>query len=128
MSRAPDLPDAPVRVLLIEADDRTLRSHTEILMLAGYEVVPTPGLPPADELSGADVIVADVVFMPILQTRRLDAELIVITDDAKAGVTACLCGAADWIPLNSSGVYLTEAVRTAVTPPRFGAGFRDSPA
>jgi hypothetical protein len=103
-------------VLLVESDVDRMRSHTSILMLAGYDVVPTPGIPLADDLTSADVIVTDVEFLPILQNRHLRAEVIVVTDDAKAGVTACLCGAADWIPSHSAGVYLTEAVRGALGP------------
>jgi len=91
-----------------------LQSHTSILGLAGYDVIPTPGIPLADDLMSADVIVTDIEFLPILQNRHLKAELIVVADDAKAGVTACLCGAADWIPAQSSADYLTEAVRNAI--------------
>ena len=102
------------RVLLVESDGDARRAHEVALVTAGYEVSSTPAIPPADEFSDADVVLVELPYFELLPSHFIDSEVIVLTDDVKAGVLACLCGAADWVPVNSDASYLRDAVRDVV--------------
>lgn len=99
------------RVLLIESDEDRRRTHEVALVMAGYEVSSTPAIPPADELSSADVVLVDVEYFELLPNQFINSDVIVMTDDLKAGITSCLCGAAEWVPVSSNAARLRDAVR-----------------
>jgi hypothetical protein len=81
----------------------------------GYQVVAVPTLPASAEVGSADVILADYPTFQVLQHDHHQGQVVVVTDDVKVGVTACLCGASDWVPVSGASDYLTEAVKDAAT-------------
>jgi hypothetical protein len=101
-------------VLLIESDCDRRSCHQAALEDAGYRVIALPGVVSHEELTEADVILADHPAFECLQRFPGGGNVIVVTDDVKIGVTACLCGPLDWVPVNGAADYLTEAVRDAV--------------
>ena len=103
--------EVPTRVLLIESDEDRRRTHEVALVTAGYEVSSTPAIPPADELSSADVVLVDFEYFELLPNQFINSEVIVLTDDVKAGITSCLIGAAEWVPVSSDAARLRDAVR-----------------
>jgi hypothetical protein len=60
----------------------------------------------------ADVVIADEASYEWLQSQPTDTEptFIVLTDDVRAGVTACLSGAADWTLVGGDAGYLLAVV------------------
>lgn len=110
-----DLSHSPTHVLLVEADSNSRSLHTAALERAGYHVVAVPTLPPSEEVVSADVILADYPTFQVLQHDHHRGQIVVVTDDVRAGVTACLCGASDWVPMSGASDYFTEAVKEAVT-------------
>jgi hypothetical protein len=83
-----------------------------VLRTAGYDVTATAGLPSPQEVSAADLIVADEASYQWLQSQPTSFEptFIVLTDDVKVGVSACLAGAADWTPIHGDVAYLLDVV------------------
>ncbi len=103
-------------VLLIEADLDARDRHEEALRAAGYEVCAIAACPDADDLSRAALVLSDIPSFNWLreQPGRGLPLTVVLTDDERAGVTACLCGAADWVPVDSDPAYLVDAVDGAL--------------
>lgn len=99
-------------LLLVEADPCARREHESALRTAGYSIAATAGLPSALEARAADVIIADEASYQWLQSQPIAsaATFIVLTDDVKVGVTACLSGAADWTPVGGHVAYLLDVV------------------
>lgn len=110
-----NLSRGPTHVLVVEGDSDSRSMHAAALERVGYEVVAVPTLPPSAEVGSADVILADYPTFEALQHDRYPGPIVVVTDDVRAGVTACLCGAADWVPVNAASDYVTEAVKDAAT-------------
>jgi hypothetical protein len=104
--------DSRTHLLLVEADPSARAHHTSALRTAGYEVAATGGLPSAEQVGEADVIIADEAAFVWLQSQPTDVEptFIVLTDDVRAGVTACLSGAADWTLVGGDVGYLLAVV------------------
>jgi hypothetical protein len=98
------------RVLLIEADSNTRVEHADVLQRAGYQVREVAGLPANEELEGAELILADPISFEWLRAHTVEGRVVVMTDDLKVGITACLCGAADWVPVHSPREYLLDIV------------------
>lgn len=116
----PSPPATPV--LLIEANLDARDRHEEVLRAAGYDVCAIAACPDTGELSRAAMVLSDVPSFHWLQEQRARRlpPTVVITEDERAGVTACLCGAADWVPVESDAAYLLGAVDGALrsTPER----------
>jgi len=106
---------AKTRLLLIEADLTLRAERAAVLEGAGYLVRQVAGLPAAEELAETDVILADPISFEWLREHNVAAPIVVLTDDLKAGIAACLCGAADWVPLRGRQEYLLDAVREITT-------------
>jgi hypothetical protein len=113
MLRAPtETSPSPTLLLLIEADLSARSRHEKALQAAGYVVLACGACPDEDELHLAAVVLSDIASFHWLQeqnARRLPPT-IVVTDDEKAGVTACLCGAAAWVPTYSDDAYLVDTL------------------
>lgn len=107
--------DESTRVLVIEADSTTRIEHAAALERAGYQVREVAGLPADEELEGAELILADPISFEWLRDHRVEGRVVVVTDDLKAGITACLCGAADWVPVHSPREYLLDVVHDVAT-------------
>lgn len=103
------------RLLLIEANPDTREDHASALRTAGYDVTAIAALPSLHEVSAADLIMADEASYDWLrdQPTALYPAVIVLTDDVKAGVSACLAGAADWTPVRGDMGYLLDVVSEA---------------
>jgi hypothetical protein len=104
--------DSPPHILLIEADPDAREHRAELLRTAGYAVAASGSLPSLVDANEADVIIADEPSFQWLQDQPTERErtFIVLADDVKAGVTACLCGAADWTPRGGDGGYLLSVL------------------
>src|SRR5687767_8786719 len=100
--------DSWTHLLLVEADPCARSHHASVLRTAGYKVTATGGLPSTHQLGVADVVIADEASFEWLQSQPTDTEptFIVLTDDVRAGVTACLSGAADWTLVGGDAGYL----------------------
>ena len=107
--------DITTRVLLVEADPDTREHHRATLSGAGYDVASIAALPSPDQLTTADLIIVDESAFDWLSVQQLQHEpnIVVLTDDVKRGVEACLCGAVDWIPARADKDYLVGAVKQA---------------
>jgi hypothetical protein len=44
--------------------------------------------------------------------------LVALAGDARGGVTACLCGAAAWVPAQGDGEYLLDTIDGVLHPTR----------
>ena len=103
-------PHAPV--LLIEVDSYARLRHEVALRLAGYHVRAFTECPGPVDLYYAGLVLADVPSFELLRTqsdRRLPP-IVVLSDDDRAGVTACLHGAAAWAPARGLTDYLVDTV------------------
>ena len=107
--------DGRTRILLIEADCDARAAHAAVLARAGYQVREVAGLPADEELDGTELILADPISFEWLRDHTVEGRVVVMTDDLKVGITACLCGAADWVPLHSTSEYLLDIVHDVAT-------------
>jgi hypothetical protein len=97
-------------VLLIEVDMDARAKHEHALRAGGY-TVQSAACPEQTEVDQAAVVLADVPsFHWLRETARHLPPTLVVTNDEKAGVTACLCGADAWAPVASDDGYLIAAV------------------
>lgn len=103
-------------LLLIETDPPLRGEHASVLERAGYVVHQVAGLPADEEMAEADLILADPISFEWLRERKFQDPIVVLTDDLKVGIAACLCGAADWVPLRGGQEYLLDVVRELTTP------------
>jgi hypothetical protein len=114
----PHLSPDETPVLLIESDLDARERHERALRAAGYPVLAFSDPPDDDGFSHAAVLLSDVASFHWLQARQIPRlpPIIVLTSDDKAGVTACLCGAASWVPVDSDDAYLVDALTGVVRP------------
>jgi hypothetical protein len=111
-------PSTAKTVLLILELDPDARSHHEaVLDAAGYTVVSLSGLPDEAAIDGCGLVISDIPSFLWLQAQRFDRRLppvVVVAADAKEGVTACLAGAADWVPSAGTADYFLDTVADAL--------------
>lgn len=99
-------------VLLIEVESYTRLQHEVALREAGYHVRVFSACPGPVDLSYARLVVADASTFEMLHSHpsgRLPP-VVVLSDDERAGVTACLQGAAAWAPAHGQPAYLVDTV------------------
>jgi len=116
--------DAPV--LVIEADSSARLRHEIALRAAGYQVRAFHRCPGATDLHGAAAVLADLPsfqWLGTLTTRRLPP-IVVVADDTRAGVAACLQGAAAWAPTDGQIDYLVDTVEGILHPRHATRGVR----
>jgi hypothetical protein len=117
----PDPSPSRTNVLLVETDSTTREQHVALLEYAGYQVQESAGLPSPDELDDADLIIADALSFNWLQHEGIaDRAVVVIAEDPKSGIMACLCGATDWVPASGSREYFLDVVKEATSRRRVG--------
>jgi hypothetical protein len=111
---------ARTTVLLVEADLDARMRHEDALSAAGYAVMTVTACPePADVLT-ADLVLSDVPSFHWLQDQNIGImpPIVALAPDARGGVTACLCGAAAWVPADGDGGYLLDTVDGVLHPKR----------
>lgn len=109
---------ADTPVLLVEADLNARSRHESVLRSAGYAVLASSACPDPGDLQGAAVLLSDVASFHWIQDQQLRQipPTIVLTSDDKAGITACLCGADAWVPVDSDDAYLLDALDGVLRP------------
>jgi hypothetical protein len=109
---------AATPVLLIEADLDARERHEQALRAAGYPVLAVSDATEDTAFDDAAILVTDVPTFHWLQGRQIahPPPMIVLTSDEKAGVTACLCGAAAWVPVDSDDGYLVDELDGVLRP------------
>ena len=107
-------------VLLVEANSDARSRHESLLASAGYSVLCVASFPDASEVQSAAVVIADVAWFYWFQAQQFDRTppILVVADDLKEGITACLCGADDWIPLDGEPAYMLGTVLEALSSSR----------
>jgi hypothetical protein len=107
-----------ISVLLIEADLNARARHEQALCAAGYVVLALSACPDLTDLRETAALLTDVPSFYWLQEVQVQElpPTIVLTSDEKAGVTACLCGADAWVPVDSDDDYLVDALRGLLPP------------
>ena len=111
--------DTPV--LLIEVDSYARLRHELALRSAGYHVRTFAACPGPVDLHWAALVLADVLSYEVLRHQppsRLPP-VVVLADDDRSGVAACLHGAAAWAPAQGQAAYLVDTVG-GVLHPRHG--------
>lgn len=105
-------------VLLVEADPDARSRHEVILISAGYSVISVALCPELGDVNGAAIVLSDIPSFQWLQDQQIRRlpPIVALADDVKAGVTACLCGAADWVPTDGEGRYLLDTVDGVLHP------------
>ena len=95
-------------VLLVETNSDARARHEVLLASSGYAVLSMASFPDVIEVQSCAIVIADVPSFHWLQSQAFHdvRPILVIAEDCKAGVTACLCGAADWIPSYGEPDYL----------------------
>ena len=99
-------------LLLVEAHSDTRMRHEIALAAAGYSVIAVAACPASDELATALLVLADIPSFDWLHEQRLSRmpPVIALADDVRAGVMACLCGAAAWVPTEADSGYLLDTI------------------
>lgn len=114
-------------MLLVEADLDARSRHEEALSAAGYSVMTATACPEAPEVFAVDLVLSDLPSFHWLQDQRhwlQDPRLsrmppvVALAADARGGVTACLCGAAAWVPADGDGAYLLDTIDGVLHPRR----------
>jgi hypothetical protein len=106
----PSANDTPV--LLIEVDSYARHRHELALRSAGYHVRVFAACPGPADLHYAALVLADLPSYEVLRhqpTSRLPP-VVVLADDDRSGVAACLHGAAAWAPAQGQPAYLVDTV------------------
>ena len=105
-------------MLLVEADLDARGRHEATLSSAGYAVVTVAACPESDEVLAADVVLSDIPSFHWLQDQRIRRlpPIVALAADARGGVTACLCGAAAWVPADGDSAYLLDTVDSVLNP------------
>ena len=106
-------------VLLVETNSDARARHETLLASVGYSVLSMASLPDVVEVQSCAIVIADVPSFLWLQTQQFHnvRPILVIAEDCKAGVTACLCGAADWIPSYGEPDYLLGTIAETLQQP-----------
>jgi len=99
-------------VLLIEVDSYARLQHEVALRTAGYHVRVLSACPGPADLFRAVLVLADVPSFEVLRAQSGPPlpPIVVLSDDDRAGITACLRGAAAWAPSNGQADYLVDTV------------------
>lgn len=99
-------------VLLIETDSYARLRHEVALRAAGYHVRTFTSCPSPVDLRYAALVLADPPSFDALRTRpdRRLPPVVVLSDDDRSGVTACLRGATAWAPAQGQTDYLVDTV------------------
>jgi DNA-binding response OmpR family regulator len=110
-------------VLLIEADLNARARHEEALRSAGFTVLALAACPDQHDINRASLVLSDVPSFHWLRAQGLSRmpPVIVFSGDEKAAVTACLCGAMDWVPVAGDDEYLLDVVRGVLRPSQVSA-------
>lgn len=68
--------------------------------------------PDAADVKAADLVLSDVPSFHWLQDQRISRmpPVVALAADARGGVTACLCGAAAWVPADGDAAYLLDTL------------------
>ena len=105
-------------VLLVEADLDARSRHEATLSSAGYAVVTVAACPDSDDVQAADVVLSDIPSFHWLQDQRMRRmpPIVALAADVRGGVTACLCGAAAWVPADGDGAYLLDTLDGVINP------------
>ena len=105
-------------VLLIEADLDARTRHESTLISAGYAVRTVAACPEPTDVLAADVVLSDLPSFHWLQDQRIGRmpPIVALAPDVRGGVTACLCGAAAWVPSDGDGGYLLDTVDGVLNP------------
>jgi len=111
---------AETSVLLVEADLDARTRHEGTLSSAGYAVTTVAACPEATDVLAADVVLSDIPSFHWLQNQHIATmpPIVALAADARGGVTACLCGAAAWVPADGDGGYLLDTVDGVLHPAR----------
>ena len=106
-------------VLLVEADANARDRHEVLLTSVGYSVLSVAALPDAVEVQSSAIIIADITAFHWLQAQQFGhlRPILVIAEDCTTGVTACLCGAIDWIPSYGEADYFLSTLADTLQPP-----------
>ena len=107
-------------VLLVEADLDARTRHESTLSSAGYSVITLAACPDSDEVHAADLVLSDIPSFHWLQDQHISQmpPVVAVAADARGGITACLCGAAAWVPADGDGAYLLDTVDGVLHPSR----------
>lgn len=99
-------------VVLVEADSYARLQHEVALLGAGYQVRAFAVCPGAADVFFAAIVLTDAPSFDWLrdQALRRFPPIVVLSDDDRAGVTACLHGAAAWVPAHGQPAYLLDTV------------------
>ena len=99
-------------LLLVEADTETRLRHEVELVAAGYAVTSIAACPASHEVVASALVLTDIPSFDWLHEQRMGRlpPIIALTDDVRAGVMACLCGAAAWVPTAADGGYLLDTI------------------
>jgi hypothetical protein len=109
LSRVEPLGD-PI-VLLLQPTAVLRERHRRLLADAGYTVNVVGVSPESDELRDATIVMVDHQLFYWLQDRiPPSTPVIVVASEVQAGATACLCGAAAWVPTNTQDGYLLDTL------------------
>jgi hypothetical protein len=103
-------------IVVIEADLEARAHHEQALRSAGYAVVAFASCPEPSEVALAAVVLSDVASFHWQRESSSGPQppTIVMTDDEKAGVIACLCGASTWVRSSGGEAGLLEEVETVL--------------
>lgn len=106
-------------VLLVETDSAARSRHEDLLSSEGYSVLSMASFPDLIEVQSCALVVADVPSFHWMQAQQLHTvrPILVVAEDPRAGITACLCGAADWIPSSGEPDYLLGTVAETLQRP-----------
>ena len=103
-------------IVVIEADLEARAHHERALRSAGYTVVAFASCPEPSEVALAAVVLSDVASFHWQRESSSGPQppTIVLTDDEKAGVIACLCGASTWVRSSVGEAGLLEELETVL--------------
>ena len=124
--RPDDASTVGITVLLIEVNPDARAKHSEALAAGGYTVTAAEAWPPvAQAVHPATILISDVPSFHLLGGSAMSDKrpVVVLADDARAGVAACLHGADAWVPTHGDGAYLLDTI-AGVARPRLAAESR----
>lgn len=107
-------------LLLIEADLDARGRHENALRSAGFTILAVAACPDPHDVDRASLVLSDVPSFHWLRDQGIHRmpPVIVLSRDEKAAVTACLCGAMDWVPAGGDDAYLLDVVAGVLRPSR----------
>lgn len=84
-----------------------------MLRLAGFIVDELAYIEDPDTLPAADVVLVELDQFPLVQAMRPSRAVVVIADEVRDGILACVRGASDWVPRSTHADYLVSTVTAA---------------